>query len=108
MIEVTMAVFMKIQILWNMKPCKIVNSFQNFGGVSYPHFQGMCSPRRVSARTDRLHYINKCDWSIIVMGNILWMVTYEFSTVKKENETKVIGILKAKNDCNNTGSPLKW
>lgn len=42
------------------------------------------------------------------MGNILWMVTYEFSTVKKENETKVIGILKAKNDCNNTGSPLKW
>ena len=33
---------------------------------------------------------------------------YELSTVNKENETKVIGILKAKKDCNSPWSPIMF
>jgi len=31
---------------------------------------------------------------------------YEISTVSKKNETKLIGILKAKKYCNSPGSPI--
>jgi hypothetical protein len=40
------------------------------------------------------------------MENIWSIIIYEFSTVHKENETKVIGILEEKKNCNSPGSPI--